>query len=156
MAGRKKYAADLSKYQKLYAKILYGRGMTHGQIGEVLKVARETITAIKGKEGDWDEFRIPTYTPGALIDLVKDYIFKLGLRLNEGEHEEESQTVQDLMRMTATMKNLQEMIDTVSARDDMLSAQNFMDWVIANKYNDLTPLEAGQKYHDERADVLSI
>ena len=156
MAKRKRKSSPLSTYQKLYAKILYGRGMTQEQIGNALDVSKQVIWSIKKKEGDWDGYRLPKLTFRDLILLIKDYTTRQSLKLINGELDEDANSIKDLRMLISSMKDLQEQVDEISARDDMLSSQNFMKWVAEHSKNGLTPLEAAQQYHDIQANALQI
>jgi len=144
--GRRKSIVNLSKYQKIYARILSGRGFTQEKIAAVLDVTQGAISQLKKKEGDWEEYQIPSLTLQELVKLILEQIAKLLLQIRSEDVEDESRAVQDCMRLASTMENIQKQVDSVTVRDEMLTCQHLMEWLVKNPREN--PLEAIQEYHD--------
>ena len=136
----------LSKYQKIYARILFGRGFTQEKISKVLNVSQQAISKLKKKEGNWEEYQIPSFSLQELITLILEQISRMMLQIRSDDIDDESRTIQDCMRLAATMENIQKQVDDVTVRNEMLTCQNLMAWLVDNPRDN--PLEAVQEYHD--------
>ena len=151
---RKKRAPTLSEYQILYAKFLYGRGMTQDQLARLLDVHKTTISRHKLDDGTWEDFRSPPMTFRELIDFVKDYVGRRILKLLNGDLEDIPDAIKNIRLLTITMKDLQEMVHTIGIRDKMLALEAHMEWLHAQTQEFDGPGHAAQVHYDELKEEL--
>lgn len=149
---------ELSSYEKTYAKLLRGKGLTQSEVGEVIGCNQQTISALEKKDGSVLEYRMPGLSFANLVDLLKDEVIRvtLGLAVHDAEpgkfpmsREEVTEEILNRKRATDTMSAIQDQVDVVSYRDRMLSMKDFIEWLGKQTRTFHTPYEAAQAFYDE-------
>ena len=150
--AKRRKGAPISDKEKTWARILYRRGFTQEKIAEKTGISQTEISRL-ALAGKWLEDSTPYHTPQDVLSLLDEHVFESLLKLRSGEVEDESRLILDIKNLSATKRDVEELIMAVDNRALVLALQKHLEWLVA--HGGLTdPLEAAQIHHDEISKLL--
>lgn len=151
-SSRKRNGQSLSPYEKRWARILYGRGSTHQQIADLVRVSKTTVENLKRKDGDWDEIKLPLFRDIDLLQNLKETLFRLQVTMLSHDESDITADVLNCRKLVVAINDLQNLIDEIGWRDMQLCLKKHIEWIEKHKSKD--PLEAAQNHYDWCRDHL--
>lgn len=131
------------------AELLYKRGHALAKIAERLNVTDRALRKYK-KNGAWDNDKLPVFTLNDLAEDTKILLFTYMQGVLQGREEDFSRACLNIKNLVNALKELEDLAPDVSAKNSVLTMQNYMAWVIDNSQSEHKEdiLQAAQQYHD--------
>jgi len=145
--------SPISEKEKQWARILFRRGLTFKEIAAKTGIAQGEIHRLS-IDGAWKEDNTPYHTPHDVLSLLDEHVFELLLMLRNGEVEDESRLILDVKNLSATKRDVEELILAVDDRALVLALEKHMVWLGKHHPEASDALEAAQRHHDEVVKTL--
>lgn len=145
--SKRRKGAPISDKEKKWARILFRRGLMQQEIADKTGISQRQISRL-AQDGQWREDSTPFHTPQDVLSLLDEHVFEALLLLRNGEVEDESRVILDIKNLSATKRDVEELIMAVDSRALVLALQQHMEWL--STHPELSgPLDAAQAHHDE-------
>jgi predicted transcriptional regulator len=139
----------LSRQEKLEIQMLFAEGLTQGQIASRLGVSQAAVKRVKVAK----QVKLPKHVDLRTLIGRCQHLINMMIRGVLLEEEEASIDVtMQIYKLTNTIKNLEEIDESVSLRDRVMVSEQMLEWMIRKGYSGT--LEQIQEYHDEHLSFM--
>ena len=128
------------------ACMLYYEGHSYAEIGEALGYTKATISRHIPSEVKALGALPQNVTTHIIIRRIQHLLNIMIRNLLQEQEELSNSSIQQIYKLTNTIRNLEEINEAIQLRQKVLVARDIMEWLISNNYSGT--LDQLQQYHD--------